>query len=42
MGNKRSSNDNRTISKKPNNPAYKAPIDNRAIQKNQNNPKSQD
>ena len=41
MGKNRSSNDNRSNTKNPNNPASKAARDNRANQKNPNNPKSQ-
>jgi hypothetical protein len=41
MGKNRSPNDNRSDSKNPNNPAYKASIDNRANQMNPINPRSQ-
>ena len=41
MGKNRSSNDNRSNAKNPNNPASKAARNNRANQKNPNNPKSQ-
>ncbi len=41
MGKNKSSNDNRSNSKNPNNPASKAANDNRSNQMNQNNPKSQ-
>ena len=41
MGKNRSSNDNRSNVKNPNNPASKAARNNRANQKNPNNPKSQ-
>ena len=41
MGRKRSSNDNRSISKNPNNPANKATRDNRSNQLNKNNPRYQ-
>ena len=41
MGKKRTPNDNRSISKNPNNPASKAARDNRANQLNPNNPRSQ-
>ena len=41
MGKNRSSNDNRSNTKNPNNPASKAARDNRANQKNPNNPISQ-
>ena len=34
----RTSNDNKSISKNPNNPAHKASRDNRSNQKNPNNP----
>jgi len=38
MGKKHSSNDQRSNSKNPNNPAYKASTDNRSNQLNPNNP----
>lgn len=41
MGKNKSSNDNRSNSKNPNNPASKAADDNRSNQMNPNNPKSQ-
>ena len=41
MGKNKSSNDNRSNSKNPNNPASKAARDNRSNQKNPNNPRSQ-
>ena len=37
MGKNRSSNDNRSNSMNPNNPAYKASVDNRSNQLNPNN-----
>ena len=41
MGKNKSSNDNRSNSKNPNNPTSKATRDNRSNQLNPNNPKSQ-
>jgi hypothetical protein len=41
MGKNKSSNDNRSNSKNPNNSASKAAKDNRSNQMNPNNPKSQ-
>jgi len=41
VGKQKSSNDNRSISKNPNNPANKAGMDNRSNQLNQNNPRYQ-
>ncbi|MBA7672785.1 hypothetical protein ES703_80972 [subsurface metagenome] len=42
MGKQRSSNDNRSNSKNPNNPAYKASVENRSNQLNPNNPEYKD
>ena len=42
MGKNRSSNDNRSDSKNPNNLAYQAAIDNRSNQLNPNNPEHKD
>lgn len=41
MGKRRSSNDNRSNAKNPNNPAYKAARDNRSNQLNPSNPRYQ-
>ena len=41
MGKNKSSNDNRSNAKNPNNPTNKSAKDNRADQLNPNNPKSQ-
>ncbi len=42
MGKNRSSNDDRSDSKNPNNPAYQSAIDNRSNQLNPNNPEYED
>lgn len=42
MGKNRSSNDGRSDSKNPNNPAYQAAMDNKSNQLNPNNPEYKD